>query len=62
VSLSDEQRRDATKIGWYARFIDARFDVDETERWEKMVRDGLSRDTATAVVLAGRRALDEGQA
>jgi hypothetical protein len=43
-----------SSLGWYARLIDARLSQEETERWQRLVHEGMRYDAATAVVVSSR--------
>lgn len=42
------------EIGWYARLMDAQLTEDEFQRWQRLLNDGLTAETALAVLLRGR--------
>ena len=42
------------KLRWYALFMDSNLSESEHHRWQRLVADGLSGETALVVVLRAR--------
>jgi len=42
------------KLRWYALFMDSNLSEAEHHRWQRLVADGLSGETALVVVLRAR--------